>query len=104
VVPATSFTDSQQRAQTLIVSVGLLVELSRSGMGIHAILGFFLAGTMAGSAKEVTRELPTTGVSDTLHAIFVPAFLLPLVLKLISWSDGTIVAYPNLLRPQLPFG
>ncbi|MBC8770418.1 cation:proton antiporter [Arenibacter sp. BSSL-BM3] len=68
-------------AQTLIVSVGLLCGAITQWMGIHAILGFFLAGTMAGSAKRVTEELRNS-VSDTLHAIFVPLFFATLGLKI----------------------
>ncbi|MCK0191431.1 cation:proton antiporter [Arenibacter sp. F20364] len=68
-------------AQTLIVSVGLLCGAITQWMGIHAILGFFLAGTMAGSAKRVTEDLRNS-VSDTLHAIFVPLFFATLGLKI----------------------
>jgi len=68
-------------AQTLIVSVGLLCGALTQWLGIHAILGFFLAGTMAGSAKRVTEDLRNS-VSDTLHAIFVPLFFATLGLKI----------------------
>ncbi|MEP4001390.1 MAG: cation:proton antiporter [Ekhidna sp.] len=68
-------------AQTLIVSVGLLCGALTQWLGIHAILGFFLAGTMAGSAKRVTENLRNS-VSDTLHAIFVPLFFATLGLKI----------------------
>ncbi|MFT4832261.1 MAG: Kef-type K+ transport system membrane component KefB [Psychroserpens sp.] len=68
-------------AQTLIVSVGLLCGAITQWMGIHAILGFFLAGTMAGSAKRVTEDLRNS-VSDTMHAIFVPLFFATLGLKI----------------------
>tara|TARA_R110002020_G_scaffold427958_2_gene637415 strand:+ start:17849 stop:19117 length:1269 start_codon:yes stop_codon:yes gene_type:complete len=68
-------------AQTLIVSVGLLCGAITQWMGIYAILGFFLAGTMAGSAKRVTEELRNS-VSDTLHAIFVPLFFATLGIKI----------------------
>jgi Kef-type K+ transport system membrane component KefB len=60
-------------AQTLIVSAGLLCGAITQWLGIHAILGFFLAGTMAASAKGVSETIKNS-VSDTLHAIFVPLF------------------------------
>lgn len=68
-------------AQTLIVSAGLLCGAITQWLGIHAILGFFLAGTMAGSAKDVSDELRNS-VSDTLHAIFVPLFFATLGLQI----------------------
>jgi len=73
-------------AQTLIVSVGLLCGAITQWMGIHAILGFFLAGTMAGSAKRVSENIRNS-VSDTLHAIFVPLFFATLGLK-IDFLEG----------------
>lgn len=73
-------------AQTLIVSVGLLCGAITQWMGIHAILGFFLAGTMAGSAKRVSDDLRNS-VSDTLHAIFVPLFFATLGIK-IDFLEG----------------
>jgi len=44
--------------QTLVVSVGLLCGAITQWLGIHAILGFFLAGTMVGS---------TAGASDDVN-------------------------------------
>jgi len=67
--------------QSLIVSVGLLCGAVTQWLGIHAILGFFLAGTIAGSAKRVTDDLRNS-VSDTLNAIFVPIFFATLGLKI----------------------
>jgi len=68
-------------SQTLIVSVGLLCGAITQWLGIHAILGFFVAGTIAGSARGVSEEL-LKSVSDTLHAIFVPLFFATLGLKI----------------------
>ncbi len=67
--------------QTLIVSVGLFCGAVTQWLGIHAILGFFLAGTMAGSAEGVSDELRNS-VADTLHAIFVPLFFATLGLNI----------------------
>ncbi len=68
-------------AQTLIASLGLLCGAITQWMGIHAILGFFLAGIIARSAKEVSDDLRKS-VSDTLQAIFVPLFFATLGLKI----------------------
>jgi len=67
--------------QTLLVSAGLLCGAITQWLGIHAILGFFLAGTMAGSAEGVSDDLRNS-VSDTLHAIFVPIFFATLGLHI----------------------
>ncbi len=81
-------------AQTLIVSVGLICGAITQWLGIHAILGFFLAGTIVGSAKEVSDELRNS-VSDTLHAIFVPLFFATLGLK-IDFITG-MVLWPTVI-------
>lgn len=81
-------------AQTLIISVGLLCGAITQWLGIHAILGFFLAGTIAGSAKEVSETLRNS-VSDTLHAIFVPLFFATLGLK-IDFLTG-MVLWPTVI-------
>jgi Kef-type K+ transport system membrane component KefB len=59
--------------QTLIVSVGLLCGAITQWLGIHAILGFFLAGTMVGSAPAIGNRMQVS-FSNTAHAIFVPLF------------------------------
>ena len=92
-VEATSLTQPAA-VQTLIVSVGLLCGAITQWMGIHAILGFFLAGTIAGSAKSATENL-LKSVSDTLHAIFVPLFFATLGLK-IDFLTG-IVLWPTVI-------
>lgn len=68
-------------SQTLIISAGLLCGAITQWLGIHAILGFFIAGTMAGSAKGVSEDIRNS-VSDTLHAIFVPLFFATLGLHI----------------------
>jgi len=67
--------------QTLVVSVGLLCGAITHWLGIHAILGFFLAGTIAGTASGVSDELRSS-FSDTMHALFVPLFFATLGLKI----------------------
>lgn len=66
---------------TLIVSVGLLCGAITQWLGIHAILGFFLAGIMVGSVKDLDESIPES-ISNTLHAIFVPLFFASLGLKI----------------------
>ena len=68
-------------AQTLVISVGLLCGAITQWLGIHAILGFFIAGTIIGSTKGISDNLRNS-VSDTLHAIFVPLFFATLGLHI----------------------
>lgn len=79
-VEATSLTQPAA-AQTLIVSVGLLCGAITQWLGIHAILGFFLAGTIAASTEAVSTDM-LKSVSDTFHAVFVPLFFATLGLKI----------------------
>lgn len=67
--------------QTLVVSAGLLCGAITQWLGIHAILGFFLAGTMAGSAPGVPESLRDS-FSETMHALFVPLFFATLGLNI----------------------
>lgn len=73
-------------AKTVVVSAGLLCGAITQWLGIHAILGFFLAGIMVGSAKGISQNLRDS-VSQTLHAIFVPLFFATLGLK-IDFLEG----------------
>lgn len=73
-------------SMTLIVSAGLLCGAITQWLGIHAILGFFLAGIMVGSAKGISDAIRNS-VSNTLHAIFVPIFFATLGLK-IDFLEG----------------
>jgi Kef-type K+ transport system membrane component KefB/mannitol/fructose-specific phosphotransferase system IIA component (Ntr-type) len=66
---------------TFISCLGLLCGAITQLMGIHAILGFFLAGVMAGNTSEVserTREI----ISQMVHAVFVPVFFASIGLKI----------------------
>ncbi|WP_299222559.1 cation:proton antiporter [uncultured Aquimarina sp.] len=81
-------------SQSLIASLGLLCGAITQWLGIHAILGFFLAGTIARSAKGVSDDLRKS-VSDTLHAIFVPLFFATLGLK-IDFLTG-MVLWPTVI-------
>ncbi len=67
--------------QTLLISVGLLCGAITQYLGIHAILGFFIAGMVIGSSEEVTHT-QTGSISETLHAIFVPLFFASLGLHI----------------------
>ncbi len=66
---------------TLITCLGMLCGIITQWIGIHAILGFFLAGIMAGNTAEISernREI----ISQVVHAIFVPLFFVSIGLKI----------------------
>ena len=67
--------------QALVVGAGLVCGAATQWLGIHAILGFFIAGTMAGSATGVSEQMRDS-LSDTMHAVFVPLFFATLGLKI----------------------
>lgn len=78
---------------TLVVTAGLLCGAITQWLGIHAILGFFLAGTMAGSAPGIGDELRES-LSEVLHAVFVPVFFatLGLGIDFVAGMDPGITA------------
>lgn len=73
-------------SMTLIMSIGLFCGAITQWLGIHAILGFFLAGTIIGSTTNIT-DSTRNSISNTLHAIFVPLFFASLGLK-IDFLEG----------------
>jgi K+:H+ antiporter len=79
---------------TLISSVGLLCGIITHSLGIHAILGFFLAGVMVGSIEEEITLEQRESLSDTVHAVFVPIFFATIGIKLdfLAHLDFTITA------------
>ncbi|MBD3392120.1 MAG: hypothetical protein GF418_08585 [Chitinivibrionales bacterium] len=65
---------------TFISCLAMLCGAITQWIGVHAILGFFLAGIMAGNAKEVSereREI----ISQMVHSVFVPIFFASIGLK-----------------------
>ncbi len=76
--------------QALVVGAGLVCGAATQWLGIHAILGFFIAGTMAGTAQGVSDEMRES-LSDTMHAVFVPLFFATLGLK-IDFIEGMDIA------------
>ena len=66
---------------TFICCLGLLCGAITQWIGIHAILGFFLAGIMAGNTPQIsenTRQI----ISQMIHAIFVPLFFASIGIKI----------------------
>lgn len=65
---------------TFISCLGMLCGAITQWIGVHAILGFFLAGIMAGNTTEISereREI----ISQMVHSVFVPIFFATIGLK-----------------------
>jgi len=65
---------------TFICCLGLLCGALTQWTGIHAILGFLLAGIMAGNTPEISEKTRQI-ISQMIHAIFVPIFFAGIGLK-----------------------
>jgi Kef-type K+ transport system membrane component KefB len=81
-------------ALTFIVLLGVLCGAITQWIGIHALFGFFLAGIMAGEARELserTRQI----VSQMVYAVFVPLFFASIGLKIdfAAHFDWLLVAF-----------
>ena len=72
---------------TFIACLGVLCGAITDWIGIHAILGFFLAGIMAGNTNEVSEHTRET-LSQAVHAIFVPLFFASIGIK-VDFLAGT---------------
>jgi len=65
---------------TFISCLAMLCGAITQWIGVHAIMGFFLAGVMAGNSSEInerSREI----ISQMVHSVFVPIFFASIGLK-----------------------
>ncbi|MBN1794183.1 MAG: cation:proton antiporter [Candidatus Omnitrophica bacterium] len=66
---------------TFICLLGLVCGAITQKIGIHALFGFFIAGVMAGGARELserTRQI----IAQMVYALFVPVFFAGIGLKI----------------------
>jgi len=75
---------------TLITCLGLLCGIITQWIGIHAILGFFLAGIMAGNTGEISAQTRDI-ISQIVHAIFVPIFFVSIGIRIDFIQNFNIV-------------
>lgn len=61
--------------------LGLLFGALTQKIGIHALFGFFLAGVVAGEARDLTEDTRRV-ISQMVHAVFVPLFFANIGLKI----------------------
>ncbi|MQY70752.1 hypothetical protein GH141_02305 [bacterium] len=66
---------------TFIVLLGGLCAVISQMIGIHAALGFFFAGVMAGDSHAISERSRQT-ISQMVYAVFVPLFFVSIGLRL----------------------
>ncbi len=65
---------------TLVTCIGLLCGAVTAALGLTALLGFFLAGIMAGEARGLSEQVRNT-LTQMVHAIFVPIYFASIALR-----------------------
>jgi Kef-type K+ transport system membrane component KefB len=65
---------------TFVACLGLLCGAITAGLGLTALLGFFLAGIMAGEARALSERVRNT-LTQMVHAIFVPLYFASIALR-----------------------
>lgn len=78
---------------TFIFCLGLLCGAITEWIGVHAILGFFLAGIMIGNTAEISDRTRSI-ISQMVHAVFVPIFFASIGLRIdfVGGFDWLLVA------------
>ncbi len=66
---------------TYIFLLGVLCAVIMHQFGMHPMLGFFVAGIMAGSSKGLSEKSRST-ISQMVYAIFIPIFFVHIGLRL----------------------
>jgi Kef-type K+ transport system membrane component KefB len=65
--------DSAGAALALILLFGLAFGAVTNAIGIHVLLGFFMAGLVAGEAKELSESARNT-ITQLVYTVFIPVF------------------------------
>ncbi|MBN1420641.1 MAG: cation:proton antiporter [Planctomycetes bacterium] len=73
--------DDSAYALTAIALLGLLFGAITTAIGIHALFGFFIAGLIAGEARDLSERTRGT-ISQMVYAIFVPLFFVNIGIKI----------------------
>ncbi|MBD3239855.1 MAG: hypothetical protein GF331_04665, partial [Chitinivibrionales bacterium] len=72
--------DSSGYALTVVCLTGLAFGAVTQAIGIHALFGFFVAGLIAGEARDLSEATRTT-ITRIVYAVFVPVFFANIGLK-----------------------
>ncbi len=73
--------DSSGYALTVVCLSGLAFGVVTQAIGIHALFGFFVAGLIAGEARDLSEATRTT-ITRIVYAVFVPIFFANIGLKI----------------------
>lgn len=73
--------DSSGYALTVVCLAGLAFGAVTQSIGIHALFGFFVAGLIAGEARDLSEATRTT-ITRIVYAVFVPVFFANIGLKI----------------------
>ena len=90
---------------TLVSCVGLACGVATHAAGLTALLGFFLAGIMAGEARALSERTRHV-VSQMVHAIFVPLYFASIGLRydFLVEFDWFIVTFVTVISIGAKFG
>lgn len=79
---------------TFIFLLGVLCGAVAQHIGLHALFGFFLAGVMAGEAKDLSEKTRQT-IGQIVYALFVPLFFAGIGLKMdfFKYFDPFLTAF-----------
>ena len=90
---------------TLVSCVGLACGVATHAAGLTALLGFFLAGIMAGEARALSERTRHV-VSQMVHAIFVPLYFAGIGLRydFLVEFDWFIVTFVTVISIGAKFG
>ena len=90
---------------TLVSCVGLACGVATHAVGLTALLGFFLAGIMAGEARALSERTRHV-VSQMVHAVFVPLYFASIGLRydFLVEFDWFIVIFVTVISIGAKFG
>lgn len=90
---------------TFVSCLGLACGAITHGVGLTALLGFFLAGIMAGQSRGLSEQTRHV-VSQMVHSVFVPLYFAGLGLQydFLAEFDWFIVAFVTVVSIAAKFG
>jgi mannitol/fructose-specific phosphotransferase system IIA component (Ntr-type) len=83
---------------TFVFIVGMLLGAMTSGIGIHSLFGFFIAGIIIGEAKHFSQN-DRHVMNRLVHSVFVPVFFanIGLHLDIVKSFDWKLVVFFTLI-------
>ena len=99
-----ALTDHPGAVLTLLSCIGLACGALTDAVGLTALLGFFLAGIMAGESQALTERTRHV-VSEMVHAVFVPLYFAGIGLQFdfVAEFDWLIVSFVTVVSITAKF-